>query len=74
MGRNQSIFTDHMTGQYLSSLRCPDCNQKSLKFETFNTVTLPIPIETAVRFFLIHQNQSKKNIIGYFKYKNLDPT
>jgi hypothetical protein len=63
-----------MTGQYISSIGCPDCNKKSLKFETFNTVTLPIPIETLVRFFVIHQNQIKKNIKGHFKYTNLDPT
>ncbi len=62
-----------MTGQYRSALICPNCNETSLKFETFNTVTLPIPLESSMRFYMIYQNQYKKNIKAQFKYISLDP-
>ncbi|CAG9334234.1 unnamed protein product [Blepharisma stoltei] len=43
ISRNQSIIVDHMHGQYRSEVECPDCFKKSLAFDPFLMLTLPIP-------------------------------
>jgi len=43
MGDKQSIITDLMVGQYVSKVTCLHCYYKSVTFELFLTVTLPIP-------------------------------
>lgn len=41
--RNQSIIVDHFSGQYKSTLICPDCNRVSITFDPFLIASLPIP-------------------------------
>ena len=43
LNRNDSIITDLFTGQFKSITKCPDCNSKIITYDTFNTLTLPIP-------------------------------
>jgi hypothetical protein len=56
--RNQSIFVDLFYGQFKSDLFCTDCKHTSTTFESFQTVSLPIPINTdifeIVCFFLFY--------------------
>ena len=43
--RNNSIITDLMAGQFKSKLECPNekCKNISVQFNSFNTLSLPIP-------------------------------
>ena len=43
--RNDSIITDLFTGQYKSTIECPNCKWISRTYDTFNTISLPIPNE-----------------------------
>jgi len=40
--RNSSIVSDLMHGQYRSELTCPTCDYKSVTFDPFNLLSLPI--------------------------------
>lgn len=42
--RNDSVIVDLFTGLYQSTLICPDCSKKSITFDPFNDLTLPLPI------------------------------
>lgn len=42
--RNDSIIVDLFTGLYQSTLICPVCDKKSITFDPFNDLTLPLPI------------------------------
>ena len=46
--RNKSIVVDTVTGQYKSTLKCPQCNRVSITFDPFQYVTLSLP-STRVR-------------------------
>ena len=41
--RNDSIITDLFSGQYKSTIECPDCHWISITYDPFNTLILPIP-------------------------------
>ena len=41
--RNNSIITDLFSGQYKSTIECPDCHWISITYDPFNTLILPIP-------------------------------
>ena len=41
--RNNSIITDLFSGQYKSTIKCPDCHWISKTYDPFNTLILPIP-------------------------------
>lgn len=40
---NKSMIVDLFYGQYKSTLSCPKCNKKSITFDPFNSISLPIP-------------------------------
>lgn len=42
--RNDSVIVDLFTGLYQSTLICPDCSKKSITFDPFNDMTMPLPI------------------------------
>lgn len=42
--RNDSIIVDLFTGLYQSTLVCPECDKKSVTFDPFNDLTLPLPV------------------------------
>jgi ubiquitin carboxyl-terminal hydrolase 4/11/15 len=44
--RNQSVVVDHFHGQFKSTLMCPQCENVSVTFDPFLTVSLPIPDAT----------------------------
>ncbi|XP_053617515.1 ubiquitin carboxyl-terminal hydrolase 32 isoform X2 [Plodia interpunctella] len=48
--RNQSIITDLFYGQLKSKVRCDTCGHESVRFDAFNMLSLPLPMECYVRF------------------------
>ena len=53
--RNNSIITDLFTGQCKSTTKCPFCQNVAITYETFNTLTLPIPDDNFLK-------QNKNNV------------
>lgn len=41
--RNDSIFVDHIQGQFKSTVVCPTCNKVSITFDPFNCIQLELP-------------------------------
>ncbi|CAG7722265.1 unnamed protein product [Allacma fusca] len=58
--RNKSIIVDLFHGQLKSSVRCKECNQESVRFDPFNYLSLPLPMESYVfcDFVVIRQDGS----------------
>ncbi|CAL8129565.1 unnamed protein product [Orchesella dallaii] len=44
--RNKSIIVDLFHGQLKSAVRCRACNTESVRFDPFNYLTLPLPMES----------------------------
>ncbi len=55
--RNNSIITDLFSGQYKSTIHCPNCNWISQTYDPFNNLILPIPK---------HKYSQNKNITLFF--------
>ncbi|GBP60098.1 Ubiquitin carboxyl-terminal hydrolase 32 [Eumeta japonica] len=51
--RNQSIMTDLFYGQLKSKVCCDTCGRESVRFEAFNMLSLPLPMESYVRCEII---------------------
>ncbi|XP_052739167.1 ubiquitin carboxyl-terminal hydrolase 32 isoform X3 [Bicyclus anynana] len=47
--RNDSIMTELFYGQLKSKVRCCSCGGESVRFDTFNMLSLPLPMESYVR-------------------------
>ena len=43
LARNNSRIVDTFQGQYKSTLVCPDCENRSVKFDPFMYLTVPLP-------------------------------
>lgn len=41
--RHDSIIVDSCQGMHRSHLSCPDCRNKSVKFDVYSTISLPLP-------------------------------
>lgn len=50
--RNRSIMTDLFYGQLKSKVRCDTCGRESVRFDAFNMLSLPLPMESYVCFEL----------------------
>lgn len=59
-----------MTGQYKSKVTCPTCNNYSITFDPFITVTLPIPQKIVNNFegFFLYSNFEQKTKKISFTY------
>ncbi|XP_021208198.2 ubiquitin carboxyl-terminal hydrolase 32 isoform X2 [Bombyx mori] len=47
--RNQSIITELFYGQLKSKVRCDTCGHESVRFDAFNMLSLPLPMESYLR-------------------------
>lgn len=47
--RNDSVVTDLFYGQLKSKVRCEACGKESVRFDAFNMLSLPLPVESYVR-------------------------
>lgn len=64
--RNDSIIVDLFHGQYKSTLVCSICNNVSVTFDPFMTLSLPIPgKKDKFSFYYINYDLSDKNYINY---------
>ncbi|CAB3219962.1 unnamed protein product [Arctia plantaginis] len=48
--RNSSIMTDLFYGQLKSKVQCDTCARESVRFDAFNMLSLPLPMESYVSF------------------------
>ena len=60
MSRNSSIVQELFYGTFRSETTCPNCKHLCLKFEPFNMLSLPIPVQTkdttmSLTFYFIDQ-------------------
>ncbi|XP_072934687.1 ubiquitin carboxyl-terminal hydrolase 32 [Epargyreus clarus] len=47
--RNASVMTELFYGQLRSAVRCAACARRSVRFDTFNMLSLPLPMECELR-------------------------
>jgi len=48
LARNMSIIVDLFHGLLRSQVKCADCGLKSVRFDPFNILSLPLPMDTSV--------------------------
>ena len=64
---NHSIINDIFMGMYYTEITCKECNEKSLVFEPYNILQLPIPddgevnLETCISNFTVEEELNGKN-------------
>lgn len=64
---NHSIINDIFMGMYYTEIICKECNEKSLVFEPYNILSLPIPddgeidLETCIKNFTVEEELKDKN-------------
>ena len=64
--RNDSIIVDLFHGQYKSTLVCSVCNNVSVTFDPFMTMSLPIPgKKDRFQFYFINYDLNDKNYTNY---------
>ncbi|CAI9715032.1 ubiquitin carboxyl-terminal hydrolase 32-like [Octopus vulgaris] len=51
--RNQSIVVDLFHGQLKSQVRCKECGHVSVRFDPFNYLSLPLPMDSCVHLEVI---------------------
>ncbi|XP_021349870.1 ubiquitin carboxyl-terminal hydrolase 32-like isoform X2 [Mizuhopecten yessoensis] len=51
--RNQSIIVDFFHGQLKSEVRCQECSHASVRFDPFNYLSLPLPMESCIHLEVI---------------------
>lgn len=63
--RNKSIIVDLFHGQLKSAVRCRACNTESVRFDPFNYLTLPLPMESYLLCDFIVVRQDGKTPTRY---------
>lgn len=63
--RNKSIIVDLFHGQLKSAVRCRACNMESVRFDPFNYLTLPLPMESYLLCDFIVVRQDGKTPTRY---------
>ena len=53
MLRNQSVIVDLFHGQLKSQVRCKECGHVSVKFDPFNYLSLPLPMDSCIHLEII---------------------
>ncbi|XP_062601497.1 ubiquitin carboxyl-terminal hydrolase 32-like isoform X2 [Saccostrea cucullata] len=51
--RNQSIIVDLFHGQLKSQVRCKECGHMSVRFDPFNYLSLPLPMDSCIHLEVI---------------------
>ena len=62
MLRNQSVIVDLFHGQLKSQVRCKECGNVSVKFDPFNYLSLPLPMDSCIHLEIIGKTQSSDEI------------
>jgi len=50
--RNSSIIVDYFHGQFKSTVECPECNKRSITFDPFCYLSLPLPVKKERSFIV----------------------
>lgn len=63
--RNDSVVVDHFQGLYKSTLVCPQCSYRSVKFDPFMYLSLPLPTAKTcvVEVTVIHMDGSARPML-----------
>ncbi|XP_054279860.1 ubiquitin carboxyl-terminal hydrolase 15-like [Macrosteles quadrilineatus] len=65
--RNDSVIIDNFHGMLKSRVVCPDCEKVSIKFDTFSTLSLPLPLrcdrKMLVRYVPYDQSLSVRDVM-----------
>ncbi|CAF0968583.1 unnamed protein product [Rotaria sordida] len=66
LARNRSIIVDLFHGLLRSQVKCRVCELKSVRFDPFNILSLPLPMDTSIyiEIKLIHLNGSRPTRYG----------
>lgn len=51
--RNQSVIVDLFHGQLKSQVKCKECGHTSVRFDPFNYLSLPLPMESCIHIEII---------------------
>ena len=57
--RNQSIIVDLFHGQLKSQVRCKECGNLSVRFDPFNYLSLPLPMDSCIHLEVIGRHQMR---------------
>jgi ubiquitin carboxyl-terminal hydrolase 4/11/15 len=62
--RNSSIIVDYFHGQFKSTVECPECHKRSITFDPFCYLSLPLPVkkERTLQVTLVPLDPIKKPI------------
>lgn len=72
--RNQSIIVDLFHGQLKSQVSCKECGAVSVRFDPFNYLSLPLPMDSCIHLeitgqFVVHQVHSGTgSLYNYYPY------
>lgn len=66
--RYRSFIRDLMVGQFKSTVVCGDCNRKSIVFDPYMLISLPIPSTKEEDVFFISSDLQKKAARLKFEY------
>lgn len=71
--RNYSIVTENFTGQFKSTVECPQCSLTSITFDPYNLISLSIPIinQHEFDFYFVNRDQTVKAIKYSFLCKSM---
>ena len=71
--RNYSIVTENFTGQFKSTVECPQCGLTSITFDPYNLISLSIPIinQHEFEFYFVNRDQTAKAIKYSFLCKSM---
>jgi len=61
LARNTSIIVDLFHGLLRSQVKCRVCELKSVRFDPFNILSLPLPIDTSVYIEVKRMSKKKEN-------------
>jgi ubiquitin C-terminal hydrolase len=71
--RNYSLITENFTGQFKSTVECPQCQLTSITFDPYNLIPLSIPIinQHEFDFYFVNKDQTAKAIKYSFLSKSM---
>ncbi|XP_060562624.1 ubiquitin carboxyl-terminal hydrolase 32-like [Ruditapes philippinarum] len=70
--RNQSVIVDLFHGQLKSQVRCKECGHTSVRFDPFNYLSLPLPMESCIHLEIIVMRLDGSVPVKYGLRLNMD--
>jgi ubiquitin carboxyl-terminal hydrolase 6/32 len=70
--RNDSVIVDLLQGQLKSIVECTECSYKSMKFDPFTFLSLPLPLDSSTTLEVIVIRLDGSQPIRYSMRQELD--